>query len=126
MEQLWTILWSALGIIITGLVSWATAALIDFLNKKKEQNKWAKYAADITAIVSNSVQAIAQTFVSTMKKAGKWTPEAAAEAKEQALQIIKQQLTPALIEYIKEHFGDVDLYLDTLLEAQVYQDKVFW
>lgn len=125
MNQLWTILWSALGVILTGLVSWATAALVDFLNKKKEQNKWAKYGVDITQIVSKSVLCITQSFVDTMKKSGKWDEAAMIEAKERALTIIKKQLTPELIDYIKNHFGDVDVYLNTLVEAQVYTDKNF-
>lgn len=123
MENLWSILWSCLGIILTGLISWATAALVDFLNKKKESSKAAGYLADITSIVSSSVLTITQTFVETMKKEGKWTEAAAKEAKEKALVIIKTQLTPELIKYIVEHFGDLESYLNTAIESCVYKNK---
>ena len=123
MEQLWTILWSALGIIITGLISWATTALVTWLNTKIKDKKMAEIASGITTIILNAVTAVTQTFVDTLKKNGKFDEAAQAEAQERALKIINSQLTEPMLQYIKDNFGDVQEYLKTRIEAMIYTLK---
>lgn len=123
MEQLWTILWSALGIIVTGLISWATTALVTWLNTKIKDKKMAQHATAVFEIVMNSVKTIAQTYVDTMKKEGKFTKENQEKAFQMALDLIKGQLTPELIKYIQDNFGDLELYLKTQIESVIFNLK---
>lgn len=122
-SELWNIIWSVLGIVITGLVSWATSAGVAWLNTKIKNEKAAKWASDLTSIVSNAVLSVTQTFVDTMKKAGKFDEAAAKEAKDKALSIITSQLTPELKDYITSNFGDMTEYLSNLVEAMVQSLK---
>lgn len=121
--EAWNIIWSVVGIVATGLVSWATTALVAWLNTKIKNEKAAKWASDLTSIVSNAVLSVTQTFVDTMKKAGKFDEAAAKEAKDKALSIITSQLTPELKDYITSNFGDMTEYLGNLVEAMVQSLK---
>lgn len=121
--EAWNIIWSVVGIVATGLVSWATTALVAWLNTKIKNEKAAKWASDLTSIVSNAVLSVTQTFVDTMKKAGKFDEAAAKEAKDKALSIITSQLTPELKDYITSNFGDMTEYLSNLVEAMVQSLK---
>lgn len=123
MEQLWTILWSALGIIITGLISWATTVVVNWLNTKIKDKKMAQHATALFEIVMNSVKTISQTYVELMKKEGKFDKENQEKAFQMALDLIKGQLTPELIKYITENFGDVEVYLRTQIESTIFNLK---
>lgn len=123
MDQLWTILWSAVGIIITGLMTWLVTVITNFFNKKIKNNQVAKWASDLTTIVFNAVSCIFQTYVETLKKAGKFDKQAQEEAKEKAYVIIMTQLTPELQEYITNNFGDMKEYIMNLIESTIYSLK---
>lgn len=123
MEQFWTIFWTAIGILISGLMSWLTVVITNFFNSKIKDKKLAQHSTAVTTIVMNAVSAVFQSYVDTMKKAGTFTIEAQQGAKEKALKIIKAQLTEELLEYIKENFGDVQEYLNNQIEANIYMLK---
>ena len=65
----------------------------------------------------------AKALADTMKKNGSFTPEAQAEAKEKALEIIFKQLTPELTDYIKTNFGDIKEWLSNKIESVIYSLK---
>lgn len=123
MNEIWKIIISAVGIIITGLASWLVVVLTNWLNTKIKDKKVAKWATDITNIVFNSVSCVFQTFVETMKKAGKFDKQAQEEAKQKAYNIIMTQLTPELQKYITDNFGDMKEYLMNLIESTIYSLK---
>ena len=123
MEQFWNIFWSAVGILLTGLVSWLTTVVVSWLNSKIKDKKLARFASDLWIIMTNSVNTIQQTYVDSMKKQGKFTEENQKEAFNRALTIVKTQLTPELNSYIQEHFGDIEEYLRAQIESIIYQNK---
>lgn len=123
MESFWSIFWSIIGMIGTGLASWLTAYLVGLLNQKIKDKKAAKWASDLLQIIMSAVQAVFQEFVDTMKKSGKWNEEAAKEAKERAYNIIVSQLTPELKKYIEDNFGDMKSYIMNQIEAMIYNLK---
>lgn len=123
MEQFWTILWSCVGIIGTGLATWLVAVITSFFSNKIKDKKVAKWATDITNIVFSAVTSVFQSFVDTMKKQGKWNEEAAKEAKDRAYTIIISELTPELKKYIEDNFGDMKDYIMNLIESTIYQLK---
>lgn len=118
-----SILWSALGVVVTGLVSWGVGLLITWMNSKIKDQTLAKHLTAVTRIVTDAVTNVFQSFVDTMKKNGTFTPEAQAEAKEKALEIIFQQLTPELTDYIKTNFGDIREWLSNKIESVIYSLK---
>ena len=123
MDQFWVILWSALGTVVTGLATWLTAYVVGLLNAKIKDRKLARWSTEVTTIVFNAVQCVFQTFVDTMKKAGKWDAAAAEEAKQKALDMIKCQLTYDLRKYITDNFGDMEAWLVTQIESAIYSLK---
>lgn len=123
MEQFWTIFWSSVGVLLTGLMSWLTVVITNFFNSKIKDKKMAEIASGITSIILNAVTAVTQTFVDTLKKNGKFDESAQDEAKERALKIINSQLTEPMIQYIKDNFGSVQEYLKNRIEAVIYTLK---
>ena len=123
MEQFYAILWSAVGVVVTGLVSWLTATGINFLNQKIKDKKIARWSTELFQIIMSAVQTVFQEFVDVMKKAGKFDAAAAKEAKERAYKIITSQLTEELKKYITDNFGDMKEYIMNQIEAVIYQLK---
>ena len=122
-QELWTIIWSALGTIVTAFIGWLSTTGIIWLNQKIKNGKIAKWSSAIYQIIMSAVQTVFQEFVDAMKKAGKFDEEAAREAKERAMKIIMTQLTPELRKYIEDNFGDMKEYLMNQIEAVIYQLK---
>lgn len=118
-QEVLNIIWSAVGVVITGLLSWATTALVGLLNSKIKDTKVKKWATDIAQIVMNSVMTITQTYVDNLKKENAFTKEAQKEAFNQCLTLVQNQLTPELKKYIEDNFGDIQVYLKTQIEAMI-------
>jgi len=123
MTDFWAVFWSVVGTALTALVSWLTILLTNFINGKIKDKKMASHATQLLMIVMNAVQCVTQTYVDTLKKQGKFDAKAAEEANGKALAIIMSQMTPDLIKYVEDNFGDLKEYLKTLIESTVYQLK---
>jgi nicotinamide riboside kinase len=117
------ILFSVLGIIITGLASWGTTVLVKWLNSKIKDKELATFAATIITVVNNAVKATYQAYVQSLKGTDAWTKAAQKEALEQALRTAKSELTTEAIAYIEQQHGDVDKYIKTLIESVLYDLK---
>lgn len=123
MNELWKIILSAVGILVTGLMTWLVAVVTNWFNSKIKDKKVAKFMSDITEIVFNGVSCVFQTFVDSLKKANKFDKQAQEEAKQKAFAIIMTQLTPELQEYIQDNFGDVQTYIMNRIESTIYSLK---
>ena len=123
MEQFYVILWSAVGLIVSGLATWLTTFLVGLLNQKIKDKKLARWSSEVFQIIMNAVQTVFQEFVEVLKKEGKFTPEAQKEAKERAYAIIVGQLSGELKDYITANFGDMKEYVMNQIEAMIYQLK---
>lgn len=117
------ILFSALGIIITGLATWGTSVLVTWLNSKIKNKELAAFAATILNIVNAAVKATYQSYVEGLKGTDAWTKEAQEKALQMALDTVKSELTTGAIAYIQEQHGDVDTYIKTLIESVLYDLK---
>jgi hypothetical protein len=117
------ILFSALGIIITGLASWITTVAINWFNSKIKNKELATLAATILTVVTSAVKATYQSYVESIKGTDAWTKEAQEKALQMALETAKQELTVGAINYIQEQYGDVNDYLTTLIESILYDLK---
>ena len=121
---MWTeILFSALGIIITGLATWGTSVLVNWLNSKIKNKELAAFATTILTIVNAAVKATYQSYVEGLKGTDAWTKEAQEKALQMAFETVKEELTVEAIAYIQQQHGDVDKYIKTLIESVLYDLK---
>lgn len=123
MDQIWTILWGALGTIITGLLSWLTTLVIAWLNSKIKDQKLKTFMTKFTELISSCVNALTQTTVNELKKAGKFDKEAAEKIKGECVELIKNQLSVDMKKFIEENFGDLTEYVSTQIENFIYNSK---
>lgn len=123
-QEILNILLSALGIIVTGLVGWGVTTLTTWLNSKIKDKKIAQITCTLTTIVSDAVMEVFQCFVETLKKNGKFDTQAQKEAKERAMDIIMNKLTPELKNYISSNFGDIKEWISSKIETTIYSFKL--
>jgi hypothetical protein len=117
------ILFSVLGTLLTGLATWGTAVLVQWLNSKIKNKQLAQFAETILTVVNAAVKATYQSYVEGLKGTDAWTKEAQSQALQMALETVKQELTTGAIKYIEEQHGDVDKYIITLIESVLYDLK---
>lgn len=122
-QEILNIILSAVSIIVTGLVGWGVKALTQWLNSKIQDQTMASHLIQITTIVTDAVQSIFQSFVENLKKDGKFDQVAQQEAKNAALNIINNQLTPELKNYITKNYGDLTSWLSNKVESAIYELK---
>ncbi len=75
--------------------------------------------AEAADIVFKAVATVAQTFVDTLKKHGKFTPEAQQEAFARAKAYVLTLLNEDVRELLIEVYGDLDVWIETMIEATV-------
>lgn len=124
------ILKDILYILITAAVPVLTTYLCKFLYTKwtageaQIKNEHIAYVLDqVVSMVLNCVQKTTQTFVDELKKKGEFTKEAAQEAFDMTKETALAMLSAEATDIITEVYGNVDVYLDTLIESLVKQLK---
>lgn len=122
-QEVLNIVLSAVSILVTGLASWAVGLLISWMNKKIKDQTLAKHLAAVTQIVTDAVMNVFQSFVETLKTNGNFNEEAQKEAKQKAMDIIMNQLTPELKDYITSNFGELESWLNNKIESVIYTLK---
>lgn len=116
----WTeIVASVLGVLVTGLISFLTVLLKNWITTHAKNEKDAKCATDLVELVSNAVSYFSQTTVDTLKKEGKFDSEAQTAVKNQCVVYINEHLTTDLRTYISEHKIDIQ----DLIESTVSRLK---
>lgn len=116
--------------VIIPLIIAVSGFVIKFLNTKSKElqakvdNDTAdKYIGMVAATVEACVIATNQTYVSTLKAAGKFDAEAQKEAFQKTFDAVLAILTEDAKEYITEATGDLSIYLTNLIEASVNANK---
>lgn len=119
-----------LYILITAAVPVLTTYVCKFLytkwteSKVNIKNEQIQDTLDkVTNMVLDVVQATNQTFVDSLKKNGEFTKEAAIEAFNKSKETVVKMLSDDAVTIITEVYGDIDVYLDTLIESIVKQLK---
>lgn len=119
-----------LYIVITAAVPLLTTYICKFLYEKWTEGKTkikneeiASTLDNVVSMVLNCVETTNQTFVDELKKNGEFTKEAAAEAFLMSKTMAIQMLSEDAAEIILEVYGDIDVYLDTLIETTVKRLK---
>lgn len=119
-----------LYILITAAVPVLTTYLCKFLyvkwteGKAKIKNEKISTTLDsVVTMVLDVVESVNQTFVDELKKKGEFTEESAKEAFNKSKETALKMLSEDAAEIITTVYGDIDVYLDTLIEATVKQLK---
>lgn len=123
MNNFYEILWTVIGTIASGLATWLTVVITNWLNNKIKDKKLAKIASDITVLVMTIVQQTFQVYVEALKKQGKFDEKEQAAAKKAAVDEIMRQLTEEQKEYINNISNDVRQYISIQIEAAIYRLK---
>lgn len=92
-------------------------------DKLAEQEKINYWIDEGQRIITDAVKYVSQTYVDSLKKAGAFTKEAQVEAKEKCIERIKSLLSTEGRAYLTKIYKNLDLYIDTKLEAAVSDNK---
>ena len=123
LQEALNIILSGVSIIVTGLASWGVGVLISWMNSKIKDQTLAKHLAAVTQIVTDAVMSVFQSFVETLKANGNFDESAQKEAKERAYAIIMEQMTPELIDYVKDNYGELESWINNKIESVIYTLK---
>lgn len=114
---------SAVSIIVTGLVSWGVAKLIELINSKiGDANAKAMLTAAVTT-VTDVVKQVFQTYVEELKGRDAFTKEEQKKALAKALETIKAILPENVKNYLTENYGNIEAWITTQIEAAIYNLK---
>ena len=113
----------ALGLALSGLLTWGATVLINWLNSKIKNKQLAGLAATVITVVTNAVKSTYQTYVQSLKGTDAWSTDAQNQALANALNTAKSELTVEALDYIQKQHGDIDKYLLTLVESVLYDLK---
>ena len=92
--------------------------------KQKTNNDVAnKYLDMLDDTIANAVLATTQTYVDSLKSAGKFDLEAQKEAFKKTYDAVMKVLTDEARKYITESVGDLETYITNKIEAQVKVSK---
>lgn len=125
------------GLVIFTIITGAGVVIVEKITKYvnasidnvQESTKLAKYEKlnkiidQVQVVVTTVVQSVNQVFVDDLKKSKKFTKESATEAKNKALEMAKELLTDEATTAIEQVYGNVDVYLDNLVESVVKELK---
>ncbi len=92
-------------------------------DKLAEQEKINYWIDEGQRIITDAVKYVSQTYVDSLKKAGAFTKEAQVEAKEKCIERIRSLLSTEGRAYLTKIYKNLDLYIDTKLEAAVSDNK---
>lgn len=125
-----TILQEILYVLLIALIpvvaKYATSTLESVKKKAVQQIENAKVEATVLkvlGIVENAVEATNQTFVTELKANGGLTKDDKEDAYLKTYDTVKSLLTDDVIDLIVEEYGDLEVYLDTVIEKVVANKK---
>ena len=111
-----------LAILTKYLVAWIQVKTKE-LTDTKDNEMFTKYMTLLSDTVINCVVTTNQTYVNTLKEQGKFDAEAQKEAFNKTYEAVMRILTDDAKKYLNEVLGDLDLYINTLIESQASFQK---
>lgn len=115
---------------IIPLLGVLTGYLVSFLKAKGNQiaenadNALAsKYIKMLTETICTCVVATNQTYVEALKKEGKFDAEAQKKAFQMTYDAVMNILSKEAKEYLQNIYGDLNIFLTNMIEAQVKNNK---
>ena len=111
-----------LGVLTAYFVKWVNAKSAE-LTAKSDNEYHTKYINMLNDTITNCVIATTQTYVTTLKKEGKFDAEAQKKAFTMTYEAVVQLLTEDATEYLNAAIGDLQLYITQKIEAEVQLNK---
>ena len=115
---------------IIPLIGVLTGILIKYINSKSteiiaqtEDAQAKKYIAMLDTTITSCVLATTQTYVDSLKKAGKFYAEAQKTAFEMTYNAVLEVLTEDAKNYLTAFYGDLGAYMTNKIEAEVKNTK---
>lgn len=105
--------------IVLPLLSIAGAKLVQLINSKINNNKAANFLSTATTIIINAVRSVFQTYVEALKKEDKFDEASQKLALLKARDIVLNQMTDDVKNYITSTYGDLDTWINTNIEATI-------
>jgi hypothetical protein len=97
---------------------------MDEIKKKQTSEEAKKYLDQVEKAVENCVVATNQTYVESLKNKNAFDAEAQKEAFRMTYEALMATLTVEAKEFLAIAYGDMEVYLKTLIEAKVNTNKI--
>ena len=111
-----------LGVLTAFFVKWVNAKSAE-INANVDNTVHTKYMNMLTETITNCVIATNQTYVETLKNAGKFDAEAQKEAFKRTSEAVMSILNQDAVEYLSSAVGDLKAYINKKIEAEVNLNK---
>ena len=111
-----------LGVLTAFFVKWLRAKEKE-INNNLDNDIAEKYLTMVTETITDCVIATNQTYVESLKKAGSFDAEAQKAAFNKTYEAVIQVLSQDAKEYLTSIYGDLAVYLNTRIEAEVNLQK---
>ncbi len=117
-------------LVIIPLLGILTTYVVQLINKKMaeidanvENETASKYIQMLDKTISECVLATNQTYVESLKNKGEFTTEAQREAFTKTINAVMSILNSDIIAYLNEIIGDLNIYIENKIEAEVKTNK---
>lgn len=97
---------------------------MDEIKNKQTSEETKKYLDQVEKAVENCVVATNQTYVESLKNKNAFDAEAQKEAFRMTYEALMATLTVEAKEFLAIAYGDMEVYLKTLIEAKVNTNKI--
>lgn len=118
-EQLANVLYTALGLVLTGAISYGFMLLRTFTLSKIKNEEIKQVVGAGLKVVEIVVADISENFVKELKNQGKFDKAAAEKALELTVAKAKVMITVETKALIEKHFGDFETWLITTIESVI-------
>ena len=122
-ELLRTVVLAAVPVCATFLCK-GIAALAKYLTERTDDALMQKYLAEVSDAVQTAVAMLNQTYVDSLKQAGKFDEDAQRRALAKAYTKAEEMLTAEAREFLVRAYGDLDSYIISKVEAEVRAQKI--
>lgn len=109
--------------VVVPLVTLLGAKLTQWINGRIKDDETKKMVEEINQIVSTNVSFVFQTYVENLKKKDKFDDKAQSYALRYAQEKILNDLGDIAKEHILEHYGDINGWIITQIESNIYNQK---
>jgi len=121
-EDIIMIDWTQIIITIVTLI--LTAVIVPWLRSKTNNESLQKVITEVGDAVATATDSIAKTFVDDIKADGKLSDEAKAKAMNDAISIVKNNISQKTIDYLKVNSIDMETYIKTKIEAYLKRGEL--
>ena len=112
-----------LGIVAKYFIQYVSIK-VEEIKVKQDNELAAKYLTQVNEAVKNCVIATNQTYVEALKNKNAFDGEAQKEAFRMTYDSLMATLTAEAKDFLALAYGDMEVYLKTLIEAQVNTNKI--